>query len=51
MCGVCFDVLDVTLHVDTIYLRGGQIIPAAQHCLYTSVLTAQAWPMKPGDCG
>ncbi|KAL1789926.1 elongation factor 2, partial [Sigmodon hispidus] len=47
MCGVCFDVHDVTLNADTIHQGGGQIIPTACHCLYANVLTAQPRLMEP----
>ena len=47
MRGVRFDVHDVTLHADAIHRGGGQIIPTARRCLYTSVLTAQPRLMEP----
>jgi len=34
MRGICFQMLDVTMHADAIHRGGGQIIPTARRCMY-----------------
>ncbi|CAH6420908.1 Translation elongation factor EF-2 [uncultured virus] len=45
--GVRFNVMDTTLHSDTIHRGGGQIIPTARRALYASELTAKPIIMEP----
>jgi len=45
--GVRFNVVDVTLHADTIHRGGGQIIPTARRVLYAAMLTAKPAIMEP----
>jgi elongation factor 2 len=40
MRGCRFNILDVTLHADTIHRGGGQIIPTCRRVIYASALTA-----------
>ncbi|MXQ93296.1 hypothetical protein E5288_WYG008069 [Bos mutus] len=47
MCGVRFDVHDVTLHTNVTHCGGDQSIPMARHCLYARVLTAQPRLVEP----
>jgi len=47
MRGVRMNILDVTLHADTIHRGGGQIIPTARRVFYASQLTAQPRIQEP----
>ncbi|RKP13412.1 elongation factor 2 [Piptocephalis cylindrospora] len=42
-----FNVMDVTLHADTIHRGGGQIIPTCRRVIYASVLTATPGILEP----
>lgn len=42
-----FNILDVTLHADTIHRGGGQIIPTCRKCVYASELTAKPRLQEP----
>jgi len=42
-----FNLLDVTLHADTIHRGGSQLIPTARRVLYACVLTAEPRLMEP----
>jgi len=41
MRGIRFNLVDVTLHSDTVHRSGAQLIPAARRAYYSSILTAQ----------
>jgi elongation factor 2 len=41
MRGIKFNIMDVTLHPDSIHRGGGQIIPAARRVYYASQYTAK----------
>jgi elongation factor 2 len=45
--GIRFNVLDVTLHTDSIHRGAGQIMPAARRVMYASMLTAQPRLLEP----
>lgn len=47
MRGVRMNILDVTLHADSIHRGGGQIIPAARRVFYASQLTASPRLQEP----
>jgi elongation factor 2 len=47
MRGIRFNVMDVTLHADTIHRGAGQIIPAARRCMYACQLTAAPRLLEP----
>jgi len=47
MRGVCFKLVDATLHPDAIHRGGGQIIPAARRVFYASQLQAKPRLMEP----
>jgi len=47
MRGVRFNILDVTLHADTIHRGGGQIIPCCRRVLYASALAAEPRLQEP----
>jgi len=47
MRGIRFNILDVTLHADTIHRGGGQIIPTARRVFYAAELTGQPRLMEP----
>mmetsp|Transcript_18264 Transcript_18264/g.28369 ORF Transcript_18264/g.28369 Transcript_18264/m.28369 type:complete len:849 (-) Transcript_18264:1014-3560(-) len=47
MRGVSFNIVDVTLHADSIHRGGGQIIPTARRCFYGAQLMAKPKLMEP----
>lgn len=47
MRGICFEIMDVTLHADAIHRGGGQVIPTARRCMYAAQLTAVPRLMEP----
>jgi elongation factor 2 len=47
MRGICFSVLDVTLHTDAIHRGGGQIIPTARRVMYACEMLSQPRLMEP----
>lgn len=47
MRGVRFNLIDATLHADTIHRGGGQLIPPARNSMYAAMLTAQPAIMEP----
>jgi elongation factor 2 len=47
MRGVRFNLIDVTLHADTIHRGGGQLIPPSRNVMYGAMLTAQPAIMEP----
>ena len=47
MRAVRFNILDVTLHADSIHRGAGQIMPATRRVLYASVLLAEPQLMEP----
>ncbi|PVZ98613.1 hypothetical protein BB558_005382 [Smittium angustum] len=47
MRGVRFNILDVTLHADSIHRGGGEIIPATRRVLYASTMTATPGLQEP----
>ncbi len=47
MRGICFEVMDVTLHADAIHRGGGQIIPTARRAMYAAQLTAKPRLLEP----
>ncbi|KAJ6448169.1 elongation factor G, III-V domain-containing protein, partial [Mycena vulgaris] len=47
MCGVRFNLMDVTLHADAIHHGGGQLIPTTRRVLYAACLLAQPTLQEP----
>lgn len=47
MRGVRINIMDVTLHTDTVHRGGGQIIPTARRCYYAAQLTAAPRLLEP----
>ncbi|KAG2114792.1 elongation factor [Suillus discolor] len=47
MCGIRFNVLDVTLHIDAIHHGGGQIIPTCHRVCYAACLLATPGLQEP----
>jgi elongation factor 2 len=45
--GVAFNIVDVTLHADSIHRGGGQIIPTARRCFYGAQLLAKPKLLEP----
>jgi len=45
--GVAFNIVDVTLHADSIHRGGGQIIPTARRCFYGAQLLAKPKLVEP----
>mmetsp|Transcript_3612 Transcript_3612/g.7448 ORF Transcript_3612/g.7448 Transcript_3612/m.7448 type:complete len:849 (-) Transcript_3612:438-2984(-) len=45
--GVSFNIIDVTLHADSIHRGGGQIIPTARRCFYGAQLMAKPRLLEP----
>ncbi|EKX46054.1 elongation factor 2 [Guillardia theta CCMP2712] len=47
MRGICFQILDVTMHADAIHRGGGQIIPTARRVMYAAEMLSQPRLMEP----
>nr|UXY87190.1 elongation factor EF-2 [Cryptomonas sp.] len=47
MRGISFNIVDVTLHADSIHRGGGQIIPTARRCFYGAQLLAKPRLLEP----
>lgn len=47
MMGVKFNLMECTLHADTIHRGGSQLIPASRRAMYASLLTAQPVLLEP----
>jgi len=47
MRGICFQILDVTMHADAIHRGGGQIIPTARRVMYAAEMISQPKLMEP----
>jgi len=45
--GIRWNLLDVTMHADSIHRGAGQIMPAARRCMYACCLTAQPRLLEP----
>jgi elongation factor 2 len=45
--GISFNIIDVTLHADSIHRGGGQIIPTARKCYYGAQLLAKPRLLEP----
>jgi elongation factor 2 len=45
--GIAFNIIDVTLHADSIHRGGGQIIPTARRCFYGAQLLAKPKLLEP----
>eukprot|EP00961_Rhodomonas_salina_P285665 3860321-Rhodomonas_salina.3 len=47
MRGICFQILDVTMHADAIHRGGGQIIPTARRVMYAAEMISSPKLMEP----
>jgi len=47
MRGICFSILDVTMHADAIHRGGGQIIPTARRVMYAAEMISSPKLMEP----
>jgi len=47
MRGICFSILDVTMHADAIHRGGGQIIPTARRVMYAAEMISVPRLMEP----
>ena len=47
MRGICFSILDVTMHADAIHRGGGQIIPTARRVMYACEMISEPRLMEP----
>jgi elongation factor 2 len=47
MRGICFSILDVTMHADAIHRGGGQIIPTARRVMYAAEMISEPRLLEP----